>query len=247
MDFAGNAGEAATTVAVGNSPPAGPAALESRPVGAVAGGTVRFVNNTRISLNYDIKDVGPSKVSVVELWYTQDGRNWQKYNEDTTARSPYVGTVEREGQYGFTLLAKSGVGLGDPPPRAGDPPQIWVEVDLTKPLVQLRSVEVGRGSETGYLTINWQASDKNLGTAADHPVLRRAAGGTLDADSRQSPKQRSIRVADAAGSSLPLPGPGRSGGQGGQHRQRGERAGETGDRGPCRSPRSRVLGVEPAK
>jgi hypothetical protein len=130
----------------------------------VAGGTVRFVNNTRISLNYDIKDVGPSKVSVVELWYTQDGRNWQKYNEDTTARSPYVVTVEREGQYGFTLLAKSGVGLGDPPPRAGDPPQIWVEVDLTKPLVQLRSVDVGRGSETGYLTINWLASDKNLGT-----------------------------------------------------------------------------------
>ena len=99
---------------------------------------MRFVNNTRISLNYDIKDVGPSKVSVVELWYTQDGRNWQKYNEDTTARSPYVVTVEREGQYGFTLLAKSGVGLGDPPPRAGDPPQIWVEVDLTKPLLQLR-------------------------------------------------------------------------------------------------------------
>ena len=43
-----------------------------------------------------------------------------------------------------------------------DPPQVWVEVDLTKPQVQLQEVYVGRGSEGGRLAIAWRAADKNL-------------------------------------------------------------------------------------
>jgi hypothetical protein len=44
----------------------------------------------------------------------------------------------------------------------GDPPQVWVEVDLTKPVVRLASVDVGRGAEVGTLAINYSATDKNL-------------------------------------------------------------------------------------
>src|SRR5262249_1336185 len=67
------------------------------------------------------------------------------------------------GLYGFTLVVQSGVGRGDRPPQAGDPAQVWVEVDLTKPAVKLLGTEVGTGADLGNMTITWRASDKNLG------------------------------------------------------------------------------------
>jgi hypothetical protein len=72
-----------------------------------------------------------------------------------------------EGRYGFTIIAKSGVGFSDPPPAVGDEPQLWVEVDETPPAVHLLSAEVGRGPETGTITIRWTAADKFL---ADKPI-----------------------------------------------------------------------------
>jgi hypothetical protein len=39
---------------------------------------------------------------------------------------------------------------------------IWIEVDLTKPDVRIADVVVGRGIETGNLTVTWNATDKNL-------------------------------------------------------------------------------------
>jgi hypothetical protein len=68
--------------------------------------------------------------------------------------------------YGFTLVARSGVGLGDRPPQVGDRPQIWVEVDLTKPVVRMQNVLVGQGADKGKLTITWTAQDKNLAREA---------------------------------------------------------------------------------
>src|SRR5213078_124633 len=58
---------------------------------------------------------------------------------------------------------KSGVGIGDRPPQVGDPPQVWVEVDLTRPTVQLTDANVVRGTESGRVAITWKATDKNLG------------------------------------------------------------------------------------
>jgi len=128
---------------------------------APAGPAVRMVNSKHISLNYEVKEKGRSGVSAVELWYTQDGRNWQKYDEKPY-NPPYVIDVSDEGLFGFTLVIRSGVGLSERPPQVGDPPQVWVEVDLTKPVVRLQGVEVGRGADSGKLTIVYQASDKNL-------------------------------------------------------------------------------------
>jgi hypothetical protein len=158
-----------------------------------AGGTpqVRMVNSKRISLNYRIDDQGPSGIAAIELWYTQDGRNWQKYGEDTSGKPPFVFDVHQEGLYGFTLIAKSGVGLSERPPQPGDQPQIWVEVDETKPVVTLLGAEVGRGPETGNLTITWTATDKNMarqpitlsyGEQADGPWT--TIGANLDNNGR---------------------------------------------------------------
>jgi hypothetical protein len=170
-DVAGNIGEDKVIVTPGGAfPPAAgnPADAVPKPPmpagGAAPPGqpTVRMVNSKRISLNYRIDDQGPSGIAAIELWYTQDGRNWQKYGEDTNAKPPYVFDVAHEGLYGFTLVARSGVGLGERPPQPGDPPHVWVEVDETKPVVNLQSADVGRGADAGNLAVTWTATDKNL-------------------------------------------------------------------------------------
>jgi hypothetical protein len=165
-DLAKNDGEGRITI--------GPGGQDSHPSGNVVAGdparsliqpapATQWVNSKRISLNYEIKEDGPSGVSVVELWGSRDGRTWKKYSEDTAAKPPYVFEVPDEGLYGFRLVVRNGVGLGGDPPQPGDPPQVWVEVDLTPPIVHWVQAEVGRGDQTGNLTITWSAADKHFG------------------------------------------------------------------------------------
>ena len=171
-DRAGNAAEATTNVILGQQeggqPYPAPSPAAGLPAGFPGAAERRLVNSKRISLNYELKDVGPSGVASVELWFTQDGRSWNRYplpraEDGAPPPRPLVFDVSGEGVYGFTLVARSGVGLSERPPQVGDRPQIWVEVDLTRPVVQVHSVNVGRGSDKGKLTINWSARDKNLG------------------------------------------------------------------------------------
>lgn len=125
---------------------------------------VVLVNSKKFILNYEVREKGPSGVSVIELWATQDGRNWKLHDQDNSPnpQPPFNVEVVGEGLFGFTLVVRSGVGLGDKPPQVGDPPQVWVEVDLTKPVVTLEGVDVGRGVNNGNLTVAWRATDKNL-------------------------------------------------------------------------------------
>ncbi len=165
-DRAGNWGEAATSVSLAGN--LNPQIGNPNPQlfgGPGPGEVCRFVNSKRVTLNFDLREVGPSGISTLELWYTQDGRSWNKQpprtGEEANQKALIV-EVNGEGVYGFTLLAKSGVGLGLRPPQIGDRPQIWVEVDLTKPVVQLFNVIVGQGEDKGKLTVTWSARDKNL-------------------------------------------------------------------------------------
>jgi hypothetical protein len=101
-------------------------------------------------------------VKTVEVWWTQERGIWQKYPSEFPPDAPFEIAVEGEGRYGFTLVAVSGVGHAESRPQAGDPPQVWVEVDLTPPAVQLIGVDVGSGADKGTVTIRWRASDKFL-------------------------------------------------------------------------------------
>jgi hypothetical protein len=123
---------------------------------------VRMVNSKRITINYEVKDVGPSGVSGVELWYTQDGKSWKKRDVPPQTQPPYIIEVNEEGLYGFTLLAKNGIGLSKDPPQSGDLPQVWVEVDLTSPVVHLTGVNAKCSHNKQNVVIRWNATDKNL-------------------------------------------------------------------------------------
>jgi hypothetical protein len=158
-DYAGNLGEATIPLTPGMAPAPAPAADPA------AGSSVRIVNSKRISINYKLEEVGKSGIAVIELWWTRDGHSWTKYNERANPEpgAPYTLEVSDEGLYGFTLVARNKAGFGESPPGVGVAPQVWVEVDLTKPVVRLLGVDVGRmDADKGNLTITYSAGDKNL-------------------------------------------------------------------------------------
>jgi hypothetical protein len=174
-DRAGNVGEDRTTVNLaGNQGLGNPVNPGIAPpiVDPFKDVERKFVNNKQISLTYDLRDVGPSGVSAIELWYTlPKNRSWHKLTEyPVDLKNPDAGQtkkltfeVQDEGIYGITLVAKSGVGLGERAPQVGERPQFWLEVDTTKPVVQILGVQVGHGADKGKLTTLWNARDKNLG------------------------------------------------------------------------------------
>jgi hypothetical protein len=128
---------------------------------ASAGPEIRLVNSKRISLNYEVKDAGQAGPTDVELWCSKDGRNWKKKETLPQGRPPCLVDVEDEDLYGFTLLVHRGGSPGKAP-QEGDRPQVWVEVDVTKPTVWLLGVEAGRGPAGRQVTIWWKAADKNI-------------------------------------------------------------------------------------
>jgi len=131
-------------------------------------GSARVVNQRQFQIGYRIEEIGPSGISSVELFITQDnGATWYRYGEDADKRSPFIVNVPREGSYGFTLIVRSGVGLAADPPQPGERPSIVVNVDETAPRVQLLPVEQGRGQALNKLLIRWMVQDENL---AERPI-----------------------------------------------------------------------------
>ncbi|MEX0724961.1 MAG: hypothetical protein WD065_01745 [Planctomycetaceae bacterium] len=125
---------------------------------------VRVINNLRFNIGYRIEDVGPSGVSAVELFITQDGGvKWYKYGEDPDRQSPFQVEVPEAGSYGFAIRVHSGVGLSNDPPQPGEKPVIEVQIDQTAPQVQFLPIEQGKGNKLNQITIRWQAEDDMLG------------------------------------------------------------------------------------
>ena len=145
------------------------AALESRTIsvpatGSAGSGTpsVQSVNCRSLVIDFELKGLGTSGIGSVELWYTRNGQIWRKYPGPAQSSSPFVVDVTEDGLYGFTVVAKNGMGIGKAPPRPGDPPHVWVDVDTTRPEVHLLSTQAGVDESGRTLTLRWTATDRNL-------------------------------------------------------------------------------------
>ena len=102
-------------------------------------------------------------MSTVELWGTRDGgQTWNRYAQDDDNRSPLVVTVDDEGLYGFRILVQNAGGAAVEPPRSGDEPELWVSVDLKRPIIELTAIERGEGNLADHLILRWRAEDNNL-------------------------------------------------------------------------------------
>jgi hypothetical protein len=123
----------------------------------------RMVNTKKFTLNYEVKDVGVTGISRVDLWYTQDMRTWKKLDTVQQLANGLLVEIKDEGIYGFSLVAQNGNGLGKSPPQQGELPQVWVSVNTTPPTVTLAGVEMSLTSKTPSLIVRWTARDRNFG------------------------------------------------------------------------------------
>ena len=126
-----------------------------------------LVNSRRVHLNFAISEVGPSGVSSVELWATRDGKSWQRYSNEPPPSGPLVVHVAEEGRYGFSIVVRNGLGLASAAPKHGEAPQMWVDVDETKPVVKMTECHLGKGPDASVLNLRWEATDPNM---AETPI-----------------------------------------------------------------------------
>jgi hypothetical protein len=124
---------------------------------------VKRVGSRTFALEYDLDDAGRWGVSKVELWGSRDGGStWHSYSRDDDHRSPLVVTVDEEGVYGFRIAVDIAGSAAAAPPRPGDQPELWVSVDLHRPVVELTAIERGDGNLGDHLIFRWKVSDDNL-------------------------------------------------------------------------------------
>lgn len=127
-----------------------------------ASAKTRFVAARRFHIGYKLEDVGPSGVSAVELFITEDGgRKWYKYGIDPDHQSPFDVEVPRDGSYGFAIRVRSGAGLANDPPQPGETPSILVVCDQVGPQVQILPPQQGRNENLNKILIRWKATDEN--------------------------------------------------------------------------------------
>lgn len=126
-------------------------------------GILRLTNNKRLTFHYESSDAASTGAANLEIWGTTDMRTWKKY--DTSSRSPSSLAVEvkDEGLYGFTMIARGKDQPATEQPPAGEPPQVLVAVDLTKPVVQLLDAEMNVQTQNPGLVVRWNAKDHNFG------------------------------------------------------------------------------------
>jgi hypothetical protein len=122
-----------------------------------------MVNSRNFALEYEVESVGPSGVAKVEIWGTRDGgHSWQSFGIKPNEHGPVKVSVPEEGLYGFRITIEDGNGVSSKPPKSGDLPELWVGVDVTKPVAKFTAIDLGSGDHAGELLIRWEASDAML-------------------------------------------------------------------------------------
>jgi hypothetical protein len=136
----------------------------TRASGLPPGERPSMTNSLHFQLDYELDAVGPRGVHEVQLWGTTDyGKTWTNWKLDDDLQSPIDVQVEREGMYGFRVVIVGRNGLSTPAPNPGEPADVWVGVDVTKPAVRITSAIYGEGIHAGELDMHWLASDEALG------------------------------------------------------------------------------------
>jgi tetratricopeptide (TPR) repeat protein len=128
------------------------------------------IRSRTIELHY--RTIDADENARVELWYTRDrGATWVRYgNSDEGQTNPILFTAPAEGLYGFTLTLADAEASNPQVPGANPnsaaphaPPQHWVFIDSTPPLVQWDGVEAAEDFATRRVVhLRWTAYDDHL-------------------------------------------------------------------------------------
>jgi hypothetical protein len=171
---AGTATVVGTALAEGGGFWVNPASANSYPAisgsdrNAIPGvlGESALVNSPVFNLDYEVRDVGPSGVSSVELFVTEDGgQQWFRYDKDADLKSPFQVDTRGEGHFGFAVRVRNGLGFADPPPQPGQRPEILVTVDTTAPTIELVQPSI-RAEGFGTIQLSWRINDAHPANAS---------------------------------------------------------------------------------
>lgn len=137
----------------------GPGTMKEASYQPAAGAQV--IKHHIFDLEYQVDDVGPSGVSAVELFVTEDGgQHWFTYGNDDDLRSPVLIDTRGEGTFGFAVRVRNGLGFADDPPQPGQAPEMVVTVDENQPVIELAQPTM-RTDGFGTIQLSWQVRDKN--------------------------------------------------------------------------------------
>jgi hypothetical protein len=130
-------------------------------------GPARMVNTRVFEVEYDRAIAGNG--GRVELWGTRDGgQTWRNFGINQGQYTPFAVRIDEEGMYGFRLSTPGPGDMMGSPPKRGEQPEIWIGVDLTKPMARIFGAQLTGSREQGPLTISWEARDNQR--LADRPV-----------------------------------------------------------------------------
>jgi hypothetical protein len=133
----------------------------------------QVINVASFKMAYEVEDKGASGIGKAEIWVTRDdGRKWELWSTIEKPESPLlidlakVGNTQVEGVYGLKVLLHSGAGLSREAPKAGEAPDLRVDIDITAPTLTLFAPEADK-TQKETLILKWQAADRNL---ANDPI-----------------------------------------------------------------------------
>jgi len=154
----------------------GPAAAPTMP-GLPPGERPRMINSRTFDLEYEVDSIGPSGIGRVELWGTRDGgQTWRRFTVVATSAAPCGRTSARKAFTASASWSPTARVLGQTA-AAGDQPDLWIGVELTKPTARIVLAQQGVESEAGQLIISWQADDKMLAARPVSLSFSQARGG----------------------------------------------------------------------
>jgi hypothetical protein len=127
----------------------------------------RVVGSRRVSLRYDVAGGGaaadPGSGIEVGLWSTRDGgHTWSSHGIDPDNRSPFNTTLDGEGIYGFRITVRGRKQQSSAAPTAGEPADMWVIVDETKPTAAITAAQLETSERGRELLIRYEAADAHL-------------------------------------------------------------------------------------
>ena len=129
---------------------------------------IDLVNSRTFAIDYELKGVGPSGVSTIELYYTRDsGKTWHYYGEDRDHTPPFEVSLPDDGFYGLKVVATSPANLGQKKPVPGEAPKVVLQVDTTPPEAWLYQPSHDPRARYNSLLISWAAKDPHF---SDTPV-----------------------------------------------------------------------------
>lgn len=115
---------------------------------------------------YEVKDIQPSGLREIDLWYTLDGgATWAFYGRDEDLTPPFHFEPQKPGKYGFYVVAikKTGEASADEP-TSGTSPQVSAIYDPLPPVVTLLGPRGDQPLKGGQpVDITWTATDDLFG------------------------------------------------------------------------------------